>query len=74
MRILEVIKTEKRQKLDKAILEKLKGTQMYKRVKFMKKELVNCPKEKKLLSPLYCMVCPYFRKRVKGKIYCDYIN
>ena len=72
MRALEITKTEKPQKVSKEVIEKLKEMQMYNRVKFMKNELIYCPKESKEISPLNCMVCSHFKRRVKGKIYCDY--
>ncbi|RLG58604.1 hypothetical protein DRN86_05440 [Candidatus Geothermarchaeota archaeon] len=70
--ILDVIKTEKPQKIDKKIMSKLKEAGMYRKVSFMRKELVNCPKESKQISPLNCMICEYFMRRIKGKIYCKY--
>jgi len=72
MRELVITKTDRSQRIEKEVAEKLKELQMLRRVQFMKKELVRCPKLQKEISPIYCMVCEYFRRRVKGKIYCSY--
>jgi len=67
-----VIKTDKTQRVSKDITAKLKELRLLNRVKFMKKELILCPMIDQERSPMYCMLCEYFSRRIKGIIYCKY--
>ncbi len=69
---IPVEKTEKIQRVPKEITTKLKEMGILNRVKFMKKELVFCPMRNAKISPMYCIQCPFFLRRVKGVVYCRY--
>ena len=72
MRKIPVNKVEKTVRVPKEIREEIKKLGIERKVKFMKKELVLCPKTGEEQSPMICMVCDYFVRRVKGVIYCRY--
>lgn len=69
---IPVEKTEKSQRVPREISERIKELGIYSKVKFMKKELVTCPMREKKISPMYCMQCQYFSRRIKGVIYCKF--
>jgi len=69
---IEVIKVNKRIKIPKEIREEIKRMKLFSKLKFMEYELITCPKTKKDQSPLLCLTCEYFVRRVKGKVYCRY--
>jgi len=68
---ISVRKTEKKWKINREVAKRLRDLKIYGRVKFMIKEVVSCPKEGDI-SPINCLICPYYLRRVKGKIYCNY--
>ncbi len=72
MREIPVTKVDKTVRIPREISEKVKQLGLKKEIKYMKKEIIDCPLHKKEISPIYCLVCPYFVRRVKGKIYCKY--
>ncbi len=72
MRQIPVKKVGKTVRIPKEIREEIKKLGIERKVKFMKRELVLCPKTEKEQSPMICMVCEYFVRRVKGVIYCKY--
>lgn len=72
MRELVITKTTRSVRVSKEVEGRLKELGVYGRVRFMKKERVSCPKSDEKVSPLYCLLCEYFRRRVKGRIYCEY--
>ena len=69
---IKVEKTNKTQRIPKEVKEKLKDLGIYSKLQFMKKEIINCPKTGKVQSPIYCFLCEYFARRIKGVIYCKY--
>ena len=69
---IKVEKTDKTQRVPREITSKLKEIGILGKLKFMKKELVECPKMKRKISPLYCFQCQYFIRRVKGYIHCKF--
>jgi len=72
MREIAVKKINKSVRIPKEIRSEIKRMRLESKIKFMKKELVNCPLHKKEISPLYCLLCEYFVRRVKGVVYCRY--
>ena len=69
---IKVEKTEKAQRISKEVREKLKSLGIYGKIQFMRKEIIKCPKTGKIQSPIYCFLCEYFSRRIKGVIYCKY--
>lgn len=65
-------KTDKTVRIPKELREEIKRMGLESKIKFMRKELIDCPLHKKKISPLYCLVCDYFVRRVKGVVYCKY--
>lgn len=65
-------KIDKTVRVPKEVSEEIKRLGIGKKVKFMKKELVLCPMTNKDQSPLICMTCEYFARRIKGLIHCKY--
>ncbi len=72
MREIPVKKVDKTVRVPREISEKVKKLGLKKEIKYMKKELIDCPMYGKEVSPIYCLVCEYFSKRIKGVIYCKY--
>jgi iron-sulfur cluster repair protein YtfE (RIC family) len=72
MRHITVKKVEKTVRVPKEIREEIKKLGIERKVKFMKKELILCPMTKKEQSPIICMTCEYFLRRVRGVIHCKY--
>jgi hypothetical protein len=72
MRIIPVKKIDKTVRIPKEIREEIKRLRIERKVKFMKKELLLCPLTNKEQSPIICMTCEYFSRRIKGKVYCKY--
>ena len=58
-------------KIERAVLDRLKELGLTRRVSFMKKERVDCPLRGEEISPLYCLLCEHYRRRVKGIVYCE---
>jgi len=72
MREIPVRKVDKTIRIPREISEKVKAMGLKKEIKYMKKELVDCPLYQKEISPIYCLVCPHFARRIKGVIHCKY--
>ena len=72
MRHISVKKVERSTRIPKEIREEIKRLGIERKVKFMKKELLLCPLSNKEQSPMICMVCEYFTRRVRGVIHCKY--
>jgi len=72
MREIKIEKTDKTVRIPKALREEIKRMGLESKIKFMKKELVYCPLHGKKISPIYCITCKYFVRRVKGVVYCRY--
>jgi len=72
MRHIQVKKVNKTVRVPKEVREEIKKLGIERKVKFMKKELIFCPMTNKEQSPLICMTCDYFVRRVKGVIHCRY--
>ncbi|MEM3403840.1 MAG: hypothetical protein QXJ17_04850 [Nitrososphaeria archaeon] len=64
-----VQKTEKTQKIPDDVLSELKGLKG-KMFSQMKKEKIDCPVYRKELPFLVCFVCPNFKSRIRGIVYC----
>ncbi|MGQ9781888.1 MAG: hypothetical protein ACUVQ8_06545 [Nitrososphaeria archaeon] len=64
-----VQKVEKALKVPESVLDEVKGIKgkMYSQ---MKKEKIDCPVLGKELPFLVCFVCPNFRSRIRGIVYC----
>lgn len=72
MRQINVIKVNKTVPIPREVSEEIKQLGLERKVRFMKKEVVLCPLSQKEQSPLICITCNYFVKRVKGVVYCKY--
>jgi len=72
MREIPVEKVDKTIRVPREIREEIKRMGLESKIKFMRKELIECPMHKKRISPLYCLLCEYFVRRVKGIVYCKY--
>ena len=72
MREIPVEKVDKTIRVPREIREEIKRMGLESKIKFMRKELIECPMYKKRISPLYCLLCEYFVRRVKGIVYCKY--
>ncbi len=70
MRHIPVRKSEKSIRIGKELREQLKELRLLKTVSFMRKELVFCPLKNEEISPIHCVVCENFGRRIKGVIYC----
>ena len=71
VREIKVEKADKAQRIPKDVTEKLKEMGIYRMVRFMRNEVINCPKEGRR-SPIYCFLCEHFVRRKTGVIYCRY--
>ncbi len=65
-------KVDRTVRVPKEIREEIKRMGIERKVKFMKKELIHCPMTDMDQSPMICMTCEYFVRRVKGIIHCKY--
>ena len=72
MREIKVEKSEKTVRISREIRDEIKRMGLDSKIKFMRKELINCPKYGKKVSPVYCLLCEYFVRRFKGVIHCKY--
>jgi hypothetical protein len=72
MREIKIEKVDKTVRVSRELREEIKRMGLESKIKFMRKELVDCPLQKKKISPLYCLVCEYFVRRYKGVIHCKY--
>jgi hypothetical protein len=72
MRHIPVKKVDKTIRVPKEIREEIKRLGIERKVKFMKKEVLFCPMNSKEQSPMICMVCEYFARRIRGVIHCKY--
>jgi len=54
----------------KQTLEEIKGNVKGKMLAKMKKEAVDCPVKRKVVSFVECFTCPNFNRRVRGKVGC----
>jgi len=54
----------------KESLEAIKGAVKGKMLAKMKKEAVDCPVKKKVVSFVECFTCQNFNRRVRGKVGC----
>lgn len=72
MRHIPVKKVDKTVRVPKKVREEIKQLGIERKVRFMKRELVLCPLSGKEQSPLLCMTCQYFVRRIKGVIHCKY--
>lgn len=68
---IRVRKVETPAKIERSALNRLKELRLTRRVSFMKKERVPCPLRGEEISPIYCLLCDHYRRRVKGVIHCD---
>jgi len=64
-----VQKTDKAQKVPEEVLNEVKGIKG-KMFNQMKKEKIGCPVYRKELPFLTCFVCPNFKSRIRGIVYC----
>ena len=80
---VEILQTEKRQRLPTEIKDELKASGMMdekgklklkgvspKMLKRMKQEYVDCPVLEGEIQFIQCFVCPNFQSRVTGKVLC----
>ena len=72
MRQIPVKKVDKTIRVPREVREEIKRLGIERKVRFMKKELVFCPLANKEQSPMICMTCEYFARRIKGVIHCKY--
>jgi hypothetical protein len=72
MREIPVRKVEEAAKIKKQIKTQIKDMGLTRRTSFMKKERLDCPMLKEEITPLTCMVCPYYRRRVMGFVHCAF--
>ena len=66
---VSVLKIEKALKVPENVLNEVKGIKG-KMFAQMKKEKISCPVLQKELPFIVCFVCPNFRSRVRGVVYC----
>jgi len=72
VRTIEVKKSNKLIRIPKEIREEIKRLGISSKIKFMQRELIECPMTSRDQSPIICMTCNHFLRRIKGKIYCKY--
>ncbi|MFQ5871118.1 MAG: hypothetical protein ACE5IB_03020 [Candidatus Geothermarchaeales archaeon] len=72
MRQIQVVKTDSVAKMDRQLRSQIKDLGMSRRASFMKKERLQCPMLSEEITPLTCLVCPHFRRRVMGFVHCNY--
>jgi hypothetical protein len=68
--VLDVFVVEKAPPVAKDYIESLKGAFSAKNIARMKKEAVDCPVKKRIVSFIECFACSNFNRRIKGKVAC----
>lgn len=71
---IQVEKVEKSIRIPRDVIRSLKEIGLYGKIKFMRKEVLLCPLAQSKRSPIVCLTCQYFVRRVKGLVYCKYTD
>ncbi|GBC75124.1 hypothetical protein HRbin06_00438 [archaeon HR06] len=67
---VKVYEKERALKVNKEILEELKGGLGSKMISKMKKEAVDCPVLLREVAFLECFTCSNFIRRIRGEVHC----
>ncbi|MCS7142991.1 MAG: hypothetical protein NZ920_04250 [Aigarchaeota archaeon] len=72
--LVEVQTSEKPAKIDKSLLESLKGAVSNKQISAMRREYISCPVINQNVAFLLCFNCVSFIRRVSGQVHCEGIE